>query len=359
MARPRSGFGSLAWAGMGAGALFVVLQLARDPSTGFAALLTAALFSLSICLGGAIFIATQGAANAVWWYPVRSVPLLLFQALPVPAVLLSLVLVFGLSTLYPWSNPDVVNASELLQGKAIWLNTPFFLARAITIFLIWLSFMSVFRARVLNPETGLRRLSALFLVVLAPTISIASWDWAMSLEPEWFSTMFGVTYFSGSFLAGIAGVVVLGSLLERARLLPAPIEDDVRHDLGKLLFGFSCFWAYIWFCEHMLIWYSNLPEEVTHIALRLTSGWTLLFWLNPVLSFAVPFVILMPIANKRNADTLFHVAAVVLVGRWLDTFLMVGPSVGPLASFPLLALTVAVITVGGMALLWRRLLERA
>ena len=189
---------------------------------------------------------------------------------------------------------------------------------------------------------------------MASTLSIASWDWTMSLEPEWFSTMYGVYWFSGFFQGGIAAVALLCLLLEGSVLVPS-FDTQRRHDIGKLLFGFSAFWAYIWFCQYMLIWYANLPEEVTYYTLRQSSGWTLLFWLNPILSFVVPFVALMSVSAKKNRNTLFHVATAVLVGRWLDSFLMVWPSVGPFPGFPVLAILATAALIAAVALLFSKL----
>lgn len=244
---------------------------------------------------------------------------------------------------------QAVAESHLLHEKAGWLNVPFFLVRAIAVVLIWLGAVMFMRT-----SRNTVKSSILFLVVLAPTLSIASWDWIMSLEPEWFSTMYGVYLFSGSFLGGIAAVILLGLSLEGTGILPE-LDGQRRHSLGKLLFAFSAFWAYIWFCEAMLIWYSNLPEEVTHFTMRLSAGWTLLFWLNPVLNFLVPFVALMSVDAKLQRNTLWNVALVVLVGRWLDTFLLVRPCIGPFSGFPILSLVTTAAVLAGMALVFQRL----
>lgn len=332
---------------LAAGVASVLWFAFTDPSRAFAAMLTGAIFALSLCLGAAILVAIQSAAGATWWYPIQDVALLVTRTLVVPAVALAFVFVFGLPALYPWARPEVVEASPLIQEKAVWLNVPFFLARALVVLLIWFGTLAALRAR---PRA--RRSGIVFLLLLAPTLSIASWDWIMSLEPEWFSTMYGVYLFSSAFLAGIAVVTLLGLALEGSGPFPV-LDEKRRHDLGKLLFAFSAFWAYIWFCEAMLIWYSNLPEEVTHFTARLSSGWTLLFWLNPILSFAVPFVALMSVKAKRHRQTLVLVAATVLAGRWLDAYLLVWPSTGPYSGFPVLALTTTTALLAAMALVFK------
>lgn len=310
-----------------------------EPATGFHALLAASLFVLTLSLGGAVFVAVQGVSGARWWAPVRPVASALAGTLFVPSVAVAATVFLGLRSLYPWARPEVVAASHLLHGKAAWLNPPLFLARVLTVLIVWLAVTGFLRERAASGRPG--PASAFFLVVLAPTLSVASWDLAMSLEPEWFSTMYAVYVFAGTFLGGIAAVALLASALDARGLLPGGLGEKTRHDLGKLLFGFATFWAYIWFCQYLLIWYSNIPEETTHYVARLSRGWTALFWLNPVLSFAVPFAALLPVAAKRSRSVLVPVCLVVLAGRFLDAFLLVAPAAGPAPAFPALALAAA------------------
>jgi Ni/Fe-hydrogenase subunit HybB-like protein len=235
-----------------------------------------------------------------------------------------------------------------------------FLARALVVLVVWLGLGTLLRNRLAgvdDPASRRRfaRACAVFLVLLAPTISVASWDWAMSLQPEWSSTMFAVYGFAGTYLGGIAAVTLIALRQDEREGLRARLADGARHDLGKLLFAFSLFWAYIWFCQYLLIWYSNLPEETPYYAARLSGGWSTLFWLNPILNFAVPFVVLMSERAKKSRTALVQVSIVVLLGRWIDSYLNVGPAVAPLPAFPVyavassIALLVAMgVTIGGL-----------
>lgn len=166
--------------------------------------------------------------------------------------------------------------------------------------------------------------------------------------------MYAVYVFAGTFLGGIAAVALLVLTLERGERLASRLEPAALHDLGKLLFAFATFWAYIWFCQYMLIWYANLPEETG----RLSGGWSMLFCMNPILNWVVPLVVLLPAGTKRHAPTLAPVATVVLLGRWLDCYLLVAPAFGPLPGFPTAAVAASVAVLGGMALLFRRVLAR-
>lgn len=340
---------------------FLAAGAILDPPQAFAGLLTAALFGLTLALGAAVFAAIQGVSGARWWTPVRAVASSAAGTLAVPAVLLAATLALGLTVLYPWARPEAA-ANHLLAAKALWLNRPFFLARALAILLVWLGFVGLLRNRIRAVESGeagaaprFARASVGFLLAVAPTISVAFWDWAMSLEPEWFSTMFAVYGFAGTFLGGIAVVTAVALFLDARGRLPQPLSPATRHDLGKLLFAFATFWAYIWFCQYLLIWYSNLPEETPYYALRFQGGWTALFWLNPVVSFLVPFVILLGARAKKSPAALGQAALVVVLGRWLDAYVMVAPAAGPLPSFPVHAVAASLLVLAGMALAFDRL----
>jgi len=365
--RPVEPQSALQWASLVGGSGVALISLAAQPSEGWSGILTAALFGITLALGGAIFVAIQAAATGRRWLPLRSVPMLLARTLAAPAVALVFCLVFGLQALYPWARPGAMEASHLLHQKAAWLNAPLFLARALVVLVIWFALIGALRQRLaafsldasLANGQRLGRTAVGFLIVYAVTNSVAAWDWGMSLEPEWFSTMYSVYVFAGTFLGGIAAVTLLAVMMDRAGLLTTRLQADVLHDLGKLLFAFATFWAYIWFCQYMLIWYSNLPEETIHYASRLSGGWSTLFYLNPILNWVVPFVILLSAGLKCHAPTLSQVAAVVLVGRWLDTYLLVAPAMGPAPAIPLAAVSASVAVLGGMGLLWRRGLSDA
>ncbi len=357
---------SLAWGAVAGGAAVTTLSLALQPAEAWPGILTAALFGTTLALGGALFVAIQAAASARWWLPFGSVPLTLARTLPAPAVALALCFVLGLQALYPWARPGAIEASHLLQQKAAWLNEPLFLARALVVLVVWFLLIGALHrrfaaySREASAANGRRlgRAGVGFLVVYAITNAVASWDWGMSLEPEWFSTMYAVYVFAGTFLGGIAAVTLLVLTLESSGQLATRPKPAALHDLGKLLFAFATFWAYIWFCQYMLIWYANLPEETGHYAARLSGGWSMLFYLNPILNWVVPFVVLLSAGTKRHAPTLAPVATLVLLGRWLDCYLLVAPAAGPLPGFPTAAVAASLAVLGGMALIFRRILAR-
>jgi hypothetical protein len=360
---PRAG---LQWVAIAGGVAIAGWAIAVQPAEGWAGILTAATFGMALALGGGVFLAVQAAAGARWWFPLRGIPLLLARTLAAPAAALVLCLVFGLHSLYPWTRPEVA-AAPVVAAKRAWLNEPLFLARALVILVAWFSLIGALSRRLgelcAHPSPPawrrLARTAVGFSIVYAITSSVAAWDWTMSLEPEWFSTMYGVYAFAGTFLGGIAAIAVLAILLARAGMLAEGPADGVLHDLGKLLFAFATFWAYIWFCQYLLIWYANMPEETGHHAARLGGGWSTLFYLNPVLNWVVPFVVLLGAGPKRRPTVLLQVALVVLIGRWLDAYLLIAPALGASPGFPLAALAATFAVLGGMGVLWRRGLARA
>src|SRR5581483_8887690 len=192
---------------------------------------------------------------------------------------------------------------------ALWLARPFVVGRALVYIALWLF---------LSHSVMRKRHRAIALVVLAMTVWLASVDWIMALDGSWSSTIFGVYHFAGLFSAGIALVAMIAS----ARRFPS----EVLHDLGKLLFGFTTFWMYIWFSQYMLIWYGNMPEESAYFAARVRGAWGVLFITDVLLNWVVPFLALLSQSAKRNRVILFRVAAAVLVGHWVDLYVSIFPA---------------------------------
>ncbi len=336
------------------------IGILAEPVSGWAALLVAAIFGIQLAIGTALFAAIHVVANAKWWNPLRPVIIRLAGTLAAPVAVLVVVLLLGTTTLYPWARGGEL--SHLVQEKSDWLNVPLFLARAGGILVSWFLLIHAIRGRLAafaaepTPENRGRivRVSALFLIVFGLTISVAFWDWTMSLEPEWFSTMYGVYGFSGAFLGGIALIIVASAALEHFSMGKVKLTDALMHDLGKLLFGFSMFWAYIWFCQYMLIWYANIPEETTHYITRTSAGWSMIFWTNPIVNFIIPWLLLLPAWAKMNRTLLVQVAVVILAGRWIDVHLMISPAIQDAPTFPGFALAASVAVILMMGALFLR-----
>ena len=322
-------------AAMAAGLFAFVLGLLLRPAQAWSAFLVSSFFFLTVALGGSVFLAIMYVSNAGWHTVFKRVPEALTAYLPASALSMLAVLAAA-RWLYPWAHAEAVLEDELLAAKAPYLNTSFFAVRMVGVLALWVLFTLMMRRNSLRQDRDAdikytRRnvvLSAVFLVLFPFSFSMASIDWLMSLEPHWASTIFGLYHIAGLFSAAVAAISIVGILLRRRGALPQITETHL-HDLGKLLFGFSTLWAYLWFSQYLLIWYTNLPEETAYYLVRLQGAGSFLFFLNVVLNWAVPFVMLLRQSAKRSERILLPVSAVVLAGRWLDIHLQVVPAVVP------------------------------
>jgi hypothetical protein len=310
-----------------AGAFLVSCGLIWEPARTWASVLMAGYLLTGFGLAGIVFVAIQYACGAGWSTAFRRVPEAMSMILPVGAALLAVVFLCHPST-YPWTTHPPHHGFQ-----EIWLRWPFFLARAAIYVAAWLAFaITIVRtSRRQDADSSIQhtrrnvRLSIIFLIVFAVTFWLASFDWVMSLEPNWASTIFGIYNFAGMFSSGLALLILFVLWLRRSGPLRDFVNEEHLHDLGKLLFAFSTFWMYIWFSQYMLIWYADISEETAYYVARLHNAWAPLFLLNMILNWAVPFAALLPRGSKRSPRALGRVAAVVLAGRVLDVYLLVAP----------------------------------
>lgn len=296
-------------------------------------ILLAATYVLHLGLAGTLFIAVQYVSNAGWAVALRRVPEAMTGTLWITAVAMVVVVAGGMHTLYEWSHETVVAQDRILTAKSGWLNVPFFTVRSILYLAVWLGFTAaiVRHSRAQDVDGDIRHtfrnrsFSAAFLVVFAFTFTLGSMDWIMSLEPHWFSTIFGIYNFSGLFLNGLATMAVIVILLRRWGPLATVVTDAHLHDLGKLIFAFSTFWMYIWFSQYILIWYANIPEEVRYYTMRERGGWMVFTVVNVLFNWVIPFAVLLPIWSKRNEGVLLRICIILMVGHWIDLFWMIQP----------------------------------
>lgn len=346
-----------------AGGLLFLAGVLLAPTRAFGGYLMGSVCFTGLALAGPLFLSLLTLCGARWHEPLRRVPEALGAALPV-AFLLALGLLPGIHALYEWSHAEVLRQDALLAHKSAWLNPSGFGLRLVLAFGAWILLgRLVLRSRAEGPGSdrarALRR-SAAFLFLFAPTYSLASIDWIGSLEPHWFSTLFALRTLSGLASAGLAFcILALVALRPRPawkELLPRELLDD----LGKLLMALTLLWAYVWYCQYMIQWYSNIPEETGYHELRKAGDWLTLSRLSLVLCFGLPFTTLLLRSFRRKPAVLARVAACVLLGHALDLFLLVAPplqgaspSLGPWELGPL---------VGALALftaLFRRALSGA
>jgi len=310
----------------------------QNPDDFFFAYLAGWSFLLTTALGGLLFLIFHHLTRASWSVVVNRINETLVWAFPLLFVL-GLPLLFGMHDLYHWTHPELYDPSsshydEILAGKRAYLNFPFWCARMVVYFLAWtiVSYrLYTFSVRQdVDPDPSipakLRSTSAWGLPLTAVTLAFASYDILMSLDPHWFSTIFGVYFFSGGILSAVAVITLVALLLQNlGGQLQNTITREHYQDLGKYMFGFVVFWAYIAFSQYMLYWYGGIPEETVWFQHRLQNGWG---WHSAFLlgfHFVVPFLILLPRAPKRSHIILSFMSVWVLVMHWFDMHWVVLP----------------------------------
>jgi hypothetical protein len=307
------------------------------------------LFLTSIGIGALFLIALEYIAGAVWSVPMRRVNEFLAALIPL-AALMAVPLFFHLNNLYPWVNTDAVAHDTVLKMKEPYLNINFFTIRFVVIFGMWILFYYLFTRNSQRQDIDKKQnhtrfnigLAAAFMPIFAIGLTLIAIDWAMSLEPHWYSTIYGVYYFSGTVLAGVSAATYIIVKLYEQGYLPQ-LRRDHFYSLGTLMFVFVNFWAYIAFSQFLLIWYANLPEETTWFIARWKNGWEYISVLLIVVHFAVPYFMLLSQDSKMDLKRLKFMSVWLLFAHLLDLYWLVMPSfsVSPVLSwmeisFPLL-----------------------
>ncbi|AKU92810.1 hypothetical protein [Vulgatibacter incomptus] len=303
-----------------------------EPTQAFGSYLFAYMLFLSLGLGSLFFVLLHHITGSKWGVVVRRLAEASMSTLPLFALLFIPILV-GMHHLYEWADPAEVAHDALLQEKSAYLNVPFFVIRAVLYFVFW-TLLSIYLSRKsVQQDKGdgarilasLKTFSAPGMMIFGLTTTFAAFDWLMSLSPHWFSTIFGVYYFAGGIQGTLALLIVIAFLLQRSGLLAGVVTIEHYHDLGKLLFGFTVFFAYIAFSQYFLIWYANIPEE-TFWFLDRWGPWAGTSLALILMTFVLPFIVLLSRHAKRNLAPLLIAAIIVLIGRAIDIFWLVLPS---------------------------------
>ncbi|MCX7016655.1 MAG: quinol:cytochrome C oxidoreductase [Candidatus Sumerlaeota bacterium] len=356
-ARTARGGQVLAILGVAAIAFAIVFAFAGEggPRRFFFSYLVNYAFFLSLALGALLFILIEHATRAAWSVVLRRLAEATAATMPLLAVLLLPILLFGMKALYPWTHAEALS-DPLIAGKRAYLNKSFFFARCVVYFAIWIRMARFFHGRSVEQDASgdveltrrMERLSPVCLWLFALTTTFASFDLLMSLDPRWYSTIFGVYYFAGCFLGFLALLVLLAAFTQAAGGARAAITVEHYHDVGKLLFAFVIFWAYIAFSQYMLIWYANLPEESEWIARRQAGAWK---WVGVALIFGHFLIPLFALASrwpKRRKWLLAVGAAWMLLFHWVDLYWQAVPEASP--GGPTLAVADVALFIGMGAL---------
>ena len=303
------------------------------PDQFFRSYLLAFVFWNGLSIGAMAVLMLQYLTGGAWGIAIRRELEAATRTLPLTAIAF-LPLLAGLHRLYEWTHAEAMAADELLRKKALYLNTPFFVARAVVAFAAWfavayfLNRWSAAQDERADPALSrrLQLLSGGGLVVYALTTTFTSVDWVMSLEPHWYSTMYGVLFMVGQALGALALATIAVVLLSGREPVSGFLGGRHRHDLGKMLFAFTMFWAYVGFSQYLIVWSGNLPEEISWYTARLRGGWGWVGAAVVLLHFVLPFLLLLSRGANRDPRTLAAAAALLLVMRFVDVAWLVLPA---------------------------------
>lgn len=318
-----------------AGLLVSLAGYFADHDQFFYSYLTSFSFVASFAIGSLFLVMIHHITRSSWAITLRRIPETIASNLIWVGVMFIPVL-FGMHSLYHWTHEDAVATDALLQGKAPYLNVPFFIIRNVIYFSFWgflgyklyKNTIALDNTNDWSIETKQRKISAPGLFLFGFSVAFASFDWLMSLDPHWFSTMFGVYYFAMSFQAVLAAMVLIALYLRGKGLLVNTIQVDTYSTLGKLLFGFTVFYAYIAFSQFFLIYYANIPEETLWFYHRLEGGWQYVTYGLLISRFIIPFFLLLPANNKRNLGLLKFMAVWVIAVHFIEQYWVVMPNRG-------------------------------
>lgn len=322
----------LALGGGVAGAVLLLIGLFARPEYFFRSYLVGWVFWTGVALGSLALLLVHTMTRGSWGIAGRRVLEAASRTLPW-MLLLFLPLVFGFDALYPWSDSELMKHDHILEKKAPYLNVPGFYIRLLIYFALWLFLvfsldrLAARQDREADPGliAKMKRVAAPGIVLWALAVTFASVDWLMSLDPHWFSTIYGVWLMGSMGLSALAFLIVISAWLARREPMNGVLRPGHFHDWGKLMFAATMLWAYFSFSQFLIIWSGNLPEEIHWYKHRISHGWGAVAIVIVLFHFALPFLLLLSRDLKRNPRPLFWVAALMIVMRLVDLFWQVEP----------------------------------
>lgn len=310
-------------------------------------------FLASVAVGALFLIALEYIAGAVWSTPFRRVSEFLASLLPV-SVLLAIPLFVNMHDLFHWTHTDVVESDAILKHKEPYLNMQFFLIRFVVVLGAWILFYYLFKRNSVKQDTDRDqkhtrtniKLAAVFIPFFAISVSVFAIDWLMSLEPHWFSTIFGIYYFTGTAICALAVTTFLVVSLSEKGYFFKGINENHYYSFGALLFGLLSFWAYIAFSQFMLIWYANLPEENFWFIARWKNGWEYVSIAMVLLHFWIPYFMLVSRPSKMNPGNLKRTSLLLIFVHFLDLYWLAMPTYNEAPVFSYAELAFPILTIG-------------
>ena len=337
----------------GIGLILVLVSYFIDPAREAFNNIIGLMFFGSITIGALVLVALEYLSGAVWSTPFRRVSEFIASSLPI-MLLFAIPLFFMMHTLFHWTHTEVVAADPILSGKTPYLNIPFFIGRTIGVVALFYLFYLVFVKNSLKQDKTEEqkltktnvKLSAVFMFFAGIGITVLAVDWMMSLEPHWFSTIFGIYFISATLLAGLAATTFTAVSLNESGYLVKGLTTDHYYSLGALMFAITNFWAYIAFSQFLLIWYANIPEETFWFVARWEGGWGFVSVLLMIARFAIPYAALLSQPSKSDPKNLQRVSIFILFAHFIDLYWLVMPTFSKTIVFSFYELGFPVLSIG-------------
>lgn len=325
------------------GVVLIILGLVINhdqPERFWANFLLSGFYFTAFSVLATAFISIQYLASAAWSVGIKRIFEAISTYLPVGIIVFLVIFLAtfagpksGMHALYEWTHQDEVSKDVVLQGKAPYLNTTFWIIRALVCLTIWTLVARTYRKYSLNEDAngGMINykksftMSAFFLPFFGLSFCVVSWDWLMSVQPHWYSTMFGVNIFAGALVGFLCITNIIIIVMKKSGHLEWVNENHI-HDVSKWTFAFSIFWTYTWLSQYLLIWYANLPEEIPYYLMRQHGAWRALFFTNFTINFIFPFIMFMMREAKRKMNWVLFVSIVVVLGKFMDWYIIIMPT---------------------------------
>jgi hypothetical protein len=330
---------------IGIGVCSFIFGLISDSKLTWASYLIVNYYFLSLAIGGTIFFIIQVITQSGWSSAFKRIPEAMMSYIPFAAIFF-LLLFFGAQDIYHWSHREAIASDPVMEHKSAFLNIPFFFVRMALFFILWIVFTRILRKISLKEDqtdpadvNGIMMLfgkselySKILAFILALTFSLSTFDWIMSIDAHWYSTIFALKNLVAAFLHGISIITLIVFILHRRGYFPFLNKFHI-HDFARYIFMLSIIWGYFWFAQFMIIWYGNIPEETIYYNLRWQDGWKVMFFLEIGLNWAIPFMILLPVKTSRNMTVIITVIVFLIIGQYIDLFVQVIPGTTGLLKF--------------------------
>jgi hypothetical protein len=323
----------------------IIFGLISDSKLAWASYLIVNYYFFSLAMGGAFFFVIQVITQSGWSSAFKRVSEAMMSYIPFAAVFF-LLLYFGMHDIYHWSDKESVALDPIIAHKAVFLNIPFFFIRMIICFILWIVFTKILRKISLKEDAadksdtkGIMMLfgkselySKLLAFILALTFSLSAFDWIMSIDVHWYSTIFALKNLIAAFLHGVSILTLIVFILYKRGFFPFLNKFHI-HDFSRYIFMLSIVWGYFWFAQFMIIWYANIPEETIYYNVRWQDGWKVMFFLEIGLNWAIPFMVLLPVKTSRNINVVIGIIIILIIGQYLDLFVQIIPGTTGLLRF--------------------------